>query len=198
MEKKVLSKEQIEKESAERNFEEVFKKQPTKAGVLKTLKERSKEYKDANTYEDAMKILEKRRPAAHRRISEHIEPDHPLEHADDATIDKELAERGLSQADLEAAKNKEIEAKKAELLKPEAKATELKQEQPKKASSRWTEADENARPGSKKIIEEPKKTEKPEKQEKEKKEKKPTHFRKNTWGGIKRLAKVPNRLRRTI
>jgi hypothetical protein len=142
MGKNVLSKEQIEKESAERNFEEVFGKQPNKAGVLKKLKERSKEYKDANTYEDAMKILEKRRPAAHKRVSEHIDPDHPLQYADDATIDRELAERELSPADLEKAKNKEIEAKKEELFKPEAT------EKPKKASSRWSEEQENARQAS--------------------------------------------------
>lgn len=190
----VLSEEKIEEESAKRDFEKVFGKRPTKAGVFKELQKRSPAYQGAKNYEEAMEILKLKRPPSYKWITEHIDPDHPLQHASDAEIGKDLAERGLSPADLEKEKNEKIAAKKAELLKPGPTSEPVVTKTEKNTSSRWTEEDEAGRWWSKKTVKIEKKV---EKESKEPKQKRKTHFWKSVGNTIARPFKTVNKLRRT-
>jgi hypothetical protein len=170
MKKNILSDKEIQERSQGVNFEEIYGKNPVEANVLKKLKEiDNNTYKDCNNYEEAMQILQKRRPPAYERLQRNTSPRHPLQDADEATIDRELAERGLAPADIERKRNEEIAAKKEELFKPEAAESPKEAEQSKKTSSRWTEADEAGWPGSKKTPKQEQKKEEVPKEEKQKK-----------------------------
>lgn len=153
LQKNVLSAEEIKERSKNVDFEKIYGKNLVEASVLKKLKELKPEvYNKCTTYEEAMQILKDRRPSAYEYIKNNVSPRHPLQDANEETIDKELQERWYGPEDIakqEQAKTEEIAKKKEELFKPEAKPAEKKPEPPKKTAGRWTEADEASRPGSK-------------------------------------------------
>ena len=154
-----------EKEKEEVDFEKIYGKTPTQAGVVKTLKQRRpEEYKNANTYDEAMAILKERRPHTHKYITEHLSPPHPLEHASDAVIDRELAERGYTP-----------DGKQIKTETPKAKPTESRPVESMSTNNRWTAEDEaNARRAPKKEVPEEAKKEEVKKEESPKKELKDT------------------------
>ena len=125
-------KKELNEKDGEAYLISVYGEKPNEANVLRILKEKRSEYKDAKTYDEAMAILKKRRPETWKRLTDRIPPRDPLQTADDKTIDKELAERWFTPD----GKIIEDEAKKEDKEEEKTEKKEKKQKKEKKPRKR--------------------------------------------------------------